>query len=72
MRLTVAQGDEQLVRLENAIAAFKSRPATEQSRMGHLLAALERERAALMSASVRMEAGSSRLRVLAEAGDRPA
>jgi|HubBroStandDraft_1064217.scaffolds.fasta_scaffold31011_2 hypothetical protein len=65
MRLTVAQGDEQLIRLENAIAAFKSRPVREQSRMAHLLAALERERAALKSASARMQTGSSRLRVLA-------
>jgi hypothetical protein len=72
MRLTVAQGDEQLIRLENAIAAFKSRPATEQSRMGHLLAALERERAALKSASARMQTGTSRLRVLAHASDRTA
>jgi hypothetical protein len=33
--------------------------------MAHLLAALERERAALKSASARMQTGSSRLRVLA-------
>jgi len=69
MRLTVVQGDEQLIRLDNAIAAFKSRPATEQSRKEHLLAALERERAALKSASERMR---NRSRLLALASDRTA
>ena len=72
MRLTVAHGDEQLIRIENAIAAFKSRPIPEQSRKGHLLTALERERAALKSASARLRTGSSRLRALAQASDHTA
>jgi hypothetical protein len=51
--MLIAHGDEQLLRLDSAIATFKSRPAMEQSRKGHLLAALERERAAVLSASAR-------------------
>jgi hypothetical protein len=69
VRLTVAGGDQQLVRLENAIAAFKARPATEQSRNGHLLAALERERSALISASARSRMGGGRLRVIGPVPD---
>jgi hypothetical protein len=72
MRLTVARGDEQLFRLERAIAAFKSRPAIEQSRKGYLLAALERERTALISASARLRIGNSRVRALVQRSEREA
>jgi hypothetical protein len=72
MRLTIARGDEQLLRLENAIAAFKARPALEQSRKGHLLAALERERAALVSASARLRSANSSLLALVQPSDKTA
>ena len=72
MRPTIARGDEQLLRLENAIAAFRTRPAMEQSRKGLLLAALERERAALMSVSARLRNGNNGLRALVQASDQTA
>jgi hypothetical protein len=72
MRPMARHGDEQLLRLESAIAAFKTRPAMEQSRKGHLLAALERERAAVMSASARLRSGNSRLRALVQSSDQTA
>jgi hypothetical protein len=49
MRALIVHDDGQRRRLDNAIAAFKSRPAMEQSRMTFLLEALQREQAALSS-----------------------
>ncbi len=49
MRALIAKDDGQLRRLESSIAAFRSRSAAEQSRMAFLLAALEREKAELLS-----------------------
>jgi hypothetical protein len=49
MRVLIAHNDEQLVRLESSIAALKSRSTAEQHRMSVLLAALEREKAAVLA-----------------------
>jgi hypothetical protein len=49
MRVLIAHDDRQLRRLEESIAAFKSRAPVEQGRMTFLLAALEQEKAAVLS-----------------------
>jgi hypothetical protein len=51
MRALRALDDGQLRRLDASIAVLKSRPAAEQDRMAVLLAALEREKADLLSSS---------------------
>jgi len=53
MRVLIAHDDRQLRCLERSIAAFKSRAPIEQGRMSFLLAALEQEKAAVLSAGGR-------------------
>jgi hypothetical protein len=61
MRALIASDDGQLRRLDDSIAAFKARPSAEQRRMGVLLEALERERAAVLSFSGRSARARSAL-----------
>jgi hypothetical protein len=48
MRVLIGRDDVQLRRLERSISDFNARPTAERQRMGLLLAALERERLALV------------------------
>ena len=50
MRALVSPDDDQLRRINAAIAAFRHRPVAERSRMGALLAALETEKNELLRA----------------------
>jgi|HubBroStandDraft_1064217.scaffolds.fasta_scaffold417881_2 hypothetical protein len=53
MSVLIAHDDRQLRRLEKSIAAFRSRAPVEQGRMSFLLAALEQEKAAVLSSGGR-------------------
>ena len=51
MRALIVRDDVQLRRLEDSLAAFKARSPAERNRMGLLIAALEREKAAVLSST---------------------
>lgn len=53
MTVLIARDDQQLRRLEQSIASLKSRSPAEQSRLTSLIAALEREKATVLSFSRR-------------------